>query len=68
MQAVVVDRVLGPVLAQGSTATGSLTHPVVSMVTERNVKVLSNSVSTQCKLQNKYCQLNLATVILRAAL
>ena len=26
--AVVVDRVLGPVLAQGSTATGSLTHRV----------------------------------------
>ena len=25
---VVVDRVLGPVLAQGSTATGSLTHRV----------------------------------------
>ena len=68
MQAVVVDRVLGPVLAQGSTATGSLTRPVVSMITERNIKVLSNSVSTQCKLQNKYCQLNLATVILRAAL
>ena len=33
----------------------------VCMVTERDVKVLSNSVSAQCKLQN------LATVISRAA-
>ena len=43
-------------------------QPVVSMVTEWDVKVLSYSVSAQCKLQNKYYQLNLATVILHAAL
>ena len=29
-------------------------QPEVSMVTERDVKVLSNSVSAQFKLQNKY--------------
>ena len=101
---VVVDRVLGPVLAQGSTATGNLTRrvkserlawpgkmkmttstiiaknglymyeyiymrgqPEVSLVTEWDVKVWSNSVSAQCKLKNKYYQLNLATVILRGS-
>ena len=29
-------------------------QPEVSMVTEWDVKVLSNFVSVQCKLQNKY--------------
>ena len=29
-------------------------QPEVSMVTEWDVKVQSNSVSAQCKLQNKY--------------
>ena len=29
-------------------------QPEVSLVTEWDVKVLSNSVSDQCKLQNKY--------------
>ena len=43
-------------------------QPEVSMMTERDVKVSSNSVSAQCKLQNKYYQLNLATMMLRAAL
>ena len=43
-------------------------QPKVSMMTERDVKVSSNSVSAQCKLQNKYYQLNLATMMLRAAL
>ena len=36
-------------------------QPVVSMVTEWDV-------SAQCKLQSKYYQINLATVVLRAAL
>ena len=35
----------------------------VPMVTEWDGKVLSNSVSAQSKLQNKYYKLNLATVI-----
>ena len=43
-------------------------QPEVSMVTEREVKVSSNSVSARCKLQNKYYQLNLAAVILCSAL
>ena len=43
-------------------------QPEVFMVTEWDVKVSSNSVSAQCKLQNKYYQLNLTTVILSAAL
>ena len=105
-----VDRVFGPVLAQVSTATGSLTRRVkperlarldkMGMTTRTIIaknglymqstykytsrclcadrvrfqpevlwsqNEMSNSVSVQCKLQNKYYQLNLATVILRAA-
>ena len=107
----VVDRVFGPVLAQVSTATGSLTRRVkperlarldkMGMTTRTIIaknglymqstykytsrclcadrvrfqpevlwsqNEMSNSVSVQCKLQNKYYQLNLATVILRPAL
>ena len=43
-------------------------QPEVSMITEWDVKILSNPVSAQCKLQNKYYPLNLTTLILRAAL
>ena len=35
-------------------AEGVRCQTEVSMVTEKDVKVLSNSVSAQCKFQNKY--------------
>ena len=43
-------------------------QPIVSMVTEWDVEVWSNSVSAQCNLKNKDYQLKLTTVILHAAL
>ena len=42
------------ILAVGLCADRGRCQPEVSMVTESNVKVLSNSVSAQCNLQNKY--------------
>ena len=41
-------------MAYTCQADGVRCQPEVSMVTERDVKVLHNSVSAQCKLENKY--------------